>query len=323
MVNEPRNPHAPGNPFAPFLAAAGVVILDGALATELERRGADLQDALWSAKTLLEAPALIQQLHYDYLVAGADVITTASYQATFAGYARRGLDAAAAEAVMLRSVALACAARSAFWQVPAQRVGRIWPLVAASIGPYGAFLANGAEYSGDYRLTCAELIDFHRPRLALFAASAADLLACETIPSMVEAEALVRLLAEFPRARAWLSFSCRDSAHLHDGTRLAEAVKVANGSAQVVAVGVNCTAPDFIEGLLDEARPQTHKPILVYPNRGETWDAVTKQWRAQTGVDDLRRCAQRWHALGAAIIGGCCRTTPDDIAQMAAVLRPV
>ncbi len=266
------------NPFAPFLAAAGVVILDGALATELERRGADLRDTLWSAKTLLENPTLIQQVHYDYFVAGADVATTASYQATFAGYARRGLDHDAAAAVMLRSVTLACAARDEFWQVDAHRVGRVRPLVAASIGPYGAFLANGAEYTGEYGLTCAELMAFHRSRLALFATSAADLLACETIPTLIEAEALVRLLPEFPATQVWLSFSCRDGEHIQHGEPFAAAVALAEQCDQVVAVGVNCTAPEYIDALIGAARGRTEMPILVYPNRGESWDTATKTW---------------------------------------------
>ncbi len=158
------------NPFERFLGDGGVVILDGALATELEQRGANLNDALWSARILLEDPDLIRQVHYDYLVAGADVITTASYQATFEGFARRGLDHEQAAELMRLSVRLALEARDAFWAEPANRAGRVRPLVAASVGPYGAYLADGSEYRGDYGLSVAELMDFHRPRMAVLAA---------------------------------------------------------------------------------------------------------------------------------------------------------
>lgn len=308
------------NPLTPFLADHGVMVLDGALATELERRGADLRDRLWSASLLTEDPDLIRQVHYDYFVAGADVATTASYQATFPGFAAKGLDEAAATRLLRRSVELADDARQAFWADPARRVGRLRPLVAASIGPYGAYLADGSEYRGDYGLTVAELIDFHRPRLALLAESAADLLACETIPTLVEAEALVALLAELPATPAWLSFSCGDEAHLWHGEPLAEALALANECPQVVAVGVNCTAPRLIEPLLASVRDLARKPLLVYPNSGEGWDAARRCWLPGTAVGDFGEWARRWRAAGARLIGGCCRTTPDDIRSIARAL---
>ena len=311
------------NPLTPFLTTQGVLVLDGALATELERRGADLHDPLWSAKCLMEDPDLIRQLHYDYFAAGADVTITASYQASFAGFARRGLDVNAAAALMRRSVTLAMEARDAFWAVPAHRAGRQRPLVAASVGPYGAALADGSEYRGDYGLTVEQLVDWHRPRLAVLAAAGADLLACETIPALAEADALVRLLGEFPDAAAWLSFSCRDEAHISDGNPLAAGIALGEGCDQIVAMGINCTAPPLIEPLLASVRDLTKKPLLVYPNRGETWDAVAKCWVPGTGEGDLALPAQKWHDAGAQLIGGCCRTTPEDIRAIAATLRPV
>jgi homocysteine S-methyltransferase len=311
------------NPLAPFLADNGVMVLDGALATELERRGADLRDPLWSAKLLLEDPAMIRRLHYDYYVAGADVATTASYQASFAGFAARDLDTDAAADLMRLSVTLACEARAEFWAVPEHRVGRLRPLVAASVGPYGAALADGSEYRGDYGLTVEELMAWHRPRLAVLAAAGADLLACETIPSAVEAEALVRLLAERPSSAAWLSFSCRDETRISDGTPLAAVIELGEACDQVVALGINCTAPPLIEPLLDSIRDRTRKPLLVYPNRGETWDAVARCWVAGTGAGDLAAAAIKWATAGARLIGGCCRTTPEDIRRIAAALRPV
>ena len=264
------------NPFERFLGDGGVVILDGALATELERRGANLNDALWSARILLEDPDLIRKVHYDYLVAGADVITTASYQATFEGFARRGLDHEQAAELMRLSVRLALEARDAFWAEPANRAGRVRPLVAASVGPYGAYLADGSEYRGDYGLSAAELMDFHRPRMAVLATSGADLLACETLPCQVEGEALVALLAEFPGMPAWLSFSCRSGEEVSDGGPFAACAALANGSDQIVAVGVNCTAPRYVEqGWLAAARVATQKPLPLLPaGAGEAWDLL-------------------------------------------------
>ncbi len=308
------------NPLAPFLAGDGVIVLDGALATELERRGADLNDRLWSARLLLTGPDLIRQVHYDYFVAGADVATTASYQATFPGFAAVGLDAEAVAALLRRSVQLAAEARAAFWDDPARRIGRLRPLVAASIGPYGAYLADGSEYRGDYGLSVDELVAFHRPRMAVLAESGADLLACETIPALVEAEALVRLLPEFPHMSAWLSFSCEDETRLWHGEPLADAVALANTSPQVVAVGVNCTAPRLIEPLLRSVCATAQKPLLVYPNSGEGWDAVNRCWLPGTGIGEFGEPALRWRAAGARLIGGCCRTTPDDIRTIAHAL---
>jgi len=299
-----------------FLSTQGVVVLDGALATELERRGADLNDPLWSARLLIENPGLIEQVHTGYLWAGADVITTASYQASFAGFARRGLSQPQSVELMHLSVRLACAARDRFWSDPAQQIGRMRPLVAASIGPYGAFLADGSEYRGDYGLTVEELIDWHRLRLAVLAGSGADLLACETIPCRTEGEALVRLLAEHPHMPAWLSFSCRDNAHLASGESFADCVAVGAASEQIVAVGLNCTAPRHVEDLLRIARTVTAKPLVCYPNSGEEWDAVRKCWFSEPDATDFATLARRWYAAGARLIGGCCRTTPSDIRTM-------
>jgi homocysteine S-methyltransferase len=230
------------DPLAALLAQRPLVILDGALATELERRGADLNDALWSAKLLIEQPELIRQVHLDYFEAGADVATTASYQATFEAFARRGLDAQAAGDLMRRSVALAAEAREVFWSQPEKRAGRMRPLVAASVGPYGAMLADGSEYRGHYGLSQQELMDFHRPRMKVLVEAGADLLACETIPCLVEATALASLLPEFPGITAWISFSCRDGELNSEGERLADCVAALDGFEQVAAVGVNCTA---------------------------------------------------------------------------------
>lgn len=315
------------NVLQPFFDAAGVVILDGALATELETRGADLNDALWSARLLLEDPSLIRQVHADYLTAGADVVTTASYQATFEGFARRGIAHDQAIDLMRLSIKLAVDAREAFWADPARRADRQRPLVAISIGPYGAFLADGSEYRGDYGLSIAALMDFHRPRLAALVeagvALGADLLACETIPCLDEGIALTRVLAEFPALPAWLSFSCRSGDRVAHGEHFADCTALAETSDQIIAAGINCTPPRYIEDLLHAAAESTHKPLLCYPNSGEAWDPRTHCWVDGTGVVDFAIPAQRWRAAGARLIGGCCRTTPDDIrAIRAALLNP-
>lgn len=304
------------NPLTPFLDRFGVVILDGALATELERRGADLRDPLWSAKLLLDNPALIQRVHHDYYSAGADVATTASYQATIPGLMRRGLDRSQAEDVLRLSVTLAQRARDAV-----ATPGRLKPLVAASIGCYGASLHDGSEYRGTYGLSVRELIDWHRPRLEILANSGADLLALETVPSLAEAEALIQLLRDFPHIHAWLSVSCRDERHLCHGEPFRDVVQLAEASPNIVAVGVNCTAPRFIEGLLASAAGATTKPLVVYPNSGEAWDAAQRAWHGGADAFDWADAVRRWHALGARLIGGCCRTTPETIRVIAQTLR--
>jgi len=301
------------DPFKPFLDSAGIVVLDGGLATELERRGADLNDPLWSAKLLIERPELIRAVHLDYYRAGADVATTASYQATFEGLAARGFDAEAAAGLLRKSVMLAIEARDAFWADPANRAGRQRPLVAASIGPYGAMLADGSEYRGHYGLSEAALMDFHRPRLAVLTQSGADVMACETLPCLVEALALAKLLREFPDTPAWISFSCRDGAHVSEGQRIGDCAAQLEPFEQILAIGLNCTAPGHVESLLAELRAATRKPLVVYPNSGERYDAASKSWQGCATPVEFAHAAARWRAAGARLIGGCCRTTPDNI----------
>jgi homocysteine S-methyltransferase len=294
-----------------------VKILDGGLATELERRGLDLNDPLWSAKILVEAPDAIEAVHYDYFVAGADIGTSASYQATFEGFAARGIEAKESEALLRRSVELVDRARRRFWSDPANRSGRAFPLVAASIGCYGASLHDGSEYRGDYGLSRRELMDFHRPRLRVLADSGADLLAFETIPSKLEAEAVAALLEELPKAPpSWVSFSCRSGTEVSHGEPLAECVAVLSG----MTVGVNCTPPAFISDLLASAGGVT----VVYPNSGETWDAERRSWMSDESSGRPRRIAElapEWRRLGARVVGGCCRTTPATISAIRAALQ--
>lgn len=312
--------------FTSYLNHHSTVIVDGGLATELEARGYDLHDALWSAKILVEAPQAIKQVHLDYLWAGADVIISATYQATVAGFVARGFSTAEAEQLLRLAVQLAIEARDEFWAEvdgKSELNGRLRPLVAASVGPYGAYLANGAEYTGDYDLDEAGLVAFHRPRWHLLANSGADLLACETIPSAAEARALAQLLPETPHIPAWFCFSCGDDQHLWDGTPIAECAALLEPLAQVAAVGINCTAPRHLPGLIAAVQSATSKPIVVYPNSGETYDAVHNIWLGQSEAQAFGTSAREWRKLGAALIGGCCRTTPAHIRALSQRFRAV
>jgi homocysteine S-methyltransferase len=301
-------------PLDPILAEHGTVVLDGGMGTELDRRGLDLRDPLWSARVLVEAPDAIRDVHTAYFEAGADVAISSSYQASFEGLAARGFGPKEAAALFRRSVEIAREAATAL-------AGR--RLVAASVGPYGAFLGNGAEYTGDYDLDEAGLIAFHEPRLEALAGAEPDLFAVETIPSSEEANALLRALERVPEIPAWISFSCRDGAHLCDGTSFEKAVETATSSPSVVAVGVNCTSPLHVTALVEITTGVTDRPVVCYPNRGAFWDPVRKVW-----VDPPRQDARpvlrprEWRDAGARVIGGCCGTTPDDIAAMARTLRP-
>ncbi|RMG88749.1 MAG: homocysteine S-methyltransferase [Bacteroidetes bacterium] len=311
------------NPVQPFLEQFGFFVLDGALASEMERRGADLNDPLWSAKVLLESPELIRQVSLDYFLAGADISVSSTYQATFEGFAKRGLSADAARRLFHQSVRLIQEARDAFWAVPASRGGRLRPLVGASVGPYGAYLANGAEYTGDYDLSESALADFHRPRMVALAESEPDLFCFETIPSFRELNALVNLLSEFPDLTAWMSFSTAGTDRLADGTPFQKAVEVAARSPQIIAVGVNCLAPQNVLPLLRLAAEVTDKPLLAYPNSGEKWDAANHCWLPADETADFGMLARQWFDAGARLIGGCCRTSMKEIAQIRAVLSQI
>ena len=314
------------DPIAASLARAPYLIVDGALATELQTRGHDLSGDLWSARLLRDDPAAIRDVHAAYFAAGADIAITASYQATVEGFMRLGLDAADAEALIKRSVTLAKDARDAHWATKAGDDAP-FPLVAASVGPYGAYLADGSEYRGDYGVDKAALADFHRPRLATLLAAEPDLLAIETLPSLDEALTLAELVAEHPGARAWITFSARDGHHISDGTPIAECARALRDRPGICAIGINCTALEHIESLIGEIRAQCTLPIIVYPNSGEHYDAVTKRWQAgcthHDAPVDLAAGASRWRAAGAAAIGGCCRTGPDDVRALAAHRRDI
>lgn len=296
-------------------------MLDGGLSTQLEQLGANLEGELWTTRVLLEEPGLLARAHHQFLEAGADVIATATYQASAGGLQRAGVGEDRAGKLMGEAVCLAVATRDEFWSSAKNRAGRLRPLVAASLGPYGACQHDGSEYHGNYGLGLQELIDFHRPRIAALEGAGADLFAFETFPSLLEARAVFALLPEFPGLRAWISFSCSDDRHVAHGETFAECARLAAEQSQVLAVGINCLAPQDVSVLLASATG-SGLPLAVYPNSGEYWDADAQQWLGQA-CGDME--VAEWHRLGARLIGGCCRTTAKDIAGMrsklAAALR--
>jgi homocysteine S-methyltransferase len=281
-----------------------VLISDGGLATELEARGHDLSDDLWSARLLVDAPEEIAAVHAAFFRAGAVFATTASYQASFDGFASRGIGRGDAERLLRRSVELAISARD-------EVGGDGW--VAASVGPYGAALAHGEEYVGRYGLSVAQLTDWHRPRLEVLADTGADVLAVETVPDVDEAEALVGLVHEFGMP-AWLSYTI-DGTATRAGQPLADAFAVAAGVPEIVAVGVNCCAPEDVLAAVGIAGAVTGKPVVVYPNSGEGWDGERRTWVGTSHWS--AELAPQWVAEGARIVGGCCRVRPDDISALA------
>jgi homocysteine S-methyltransferase len=284
-----------------------VLVADGGLATELEARGNDLPDSLWSARLLMDAPDEVRDAHLAFFRAGAVIATSASYQASFEGFARRGLDRREAAGLMRRSVHLARAARA---EVAGDGRAR-W--VAASVGPYGAALADGSEYRGRYGLSVTELAAWHRPRLEVLAEAGPDVLALETVPDIDEAEALMTAISGLG-IPAWLSYSIAGE-RTRAGQSLAEAFAVAAGVPDVVAVGVNCCAPADVLAAVAAAREMTGKPVIVYPNSGEGWDARRRAWTGQSRYSAGQ--PRQWIAAGARIAGGCCRVRPADIAVIA------
>ena len=305
------------NPLAPFFEKQGFAMLDGGLSTQLERVGAELEGELWTSRVLIERPDLVALAHRQFLEGGADLLATATYQASVEGLMRAGLSQDKAGEQIREAVRIAVRVRDEFWMKPSNRAGRLRPLVAVSLGPYGACQHDGSEYHGNYGLDKASLIGFHRPRLELLADCGADLFAFETFPSLLEAEAIFDLLPEFPGIRGWISFSCRDPLHVAHGETFQECAARAAKNSQILAVGVNCTDPANLASLLASASG-TGIPLAAYPNSGEYWDAKAQQWRGQAWAS---MDVAGWHRLGARLIGGCCRTTAADIRLMRTVLE--
>ena len=287
-----------------------IVVLDGGLATQLEEQGHDLRDSLWSARLLRDEPDEIVAAHRAYAEAGADVAITASYHASYAGFANAGIGADEATRLLALSVDLARRAQPADRQT----------FVAGSVGLYGVVWADGTEYTGDYsRATDDDVATEQRRRIRAMVDAEADLLAIETIPSGREAAILGELLTEVPGTESWVTFCCRDGHHLSDGTPISEAVRAVTRTGLVTAVGVNCTPPQHVESLLADARTATDLPLVVYPNWGRNWDGATYEWIEGTGVVEFPTdMLDRWYDAGARAIGGCCGIGPRGIAGVSA-----
>ncbi|PSR84938.1 Homocysteine S-methyltransferase [Actinidia chinensis var. chinensis] len=308
--------------------AGGCAVVDGGFATQLEKHGAAINDSIWSAVCLIKDPDLIKRVHLEYLEAGADILVTSSYQATIPGFISKGLSIEESESLLKKSVKLAVEARDKFWDAKKRISGHGYnrALVAASIGSYGAYLADGSEYSGCYgpSVGLAKLKDFHRRRLQVLVEASPDLLAFETIPNKLEAQACVELLEEENvQIPSWICFSSVDGENAPSGESFKECLDLINSSNKVSSVGINCAPPHFIQGLVQKFKELTEKIIVVYPNSGEVWDGRAKRWQPSKCFDDdkFKLFATRWRDAGAKLIGGCCRTTPNTVRAISKVLK--
>lgn len=292
--------------FASWLGA-GPWAIDGGLSGELEKRGHDLSDKLWSARLLRDAPEAIAQVHQDYVDSGGRVLITASYQASRMGFVATGMTADQADDLMRLSISLAK-------DVAAKAPEKVW--VAASVGPYGAVLGGGQEYVGNYGVAHVDLVKFHRERIAVLASAKPDLFACETIPDLDEVRALVEVLADYPDIPAWITMSAQDGNSTCAGQGIGHLAELVSKTPSVVAVGVNCTKPEFVTSLLRQLATKTSLPLVVYPNAGRVWDGLNMCWIGE-GHDKLpKQIVSEWVKAGAKLIGGCCGLGPDAITQL-------
>lgn len=300
------------SPFASRLEADRMVILDGGLGTELERRGHRDLGRLWSSALVEANPSALREVHRDFLLAGADVIATATYQAAVPTLLECGHDRESARRVLRDAVTLAVDERNAHSS---------GALVAASIGPFGAHLADGSEYTGSYRLTDGELYEFQVERWRILAESEADIIACETMPSMADVRACVRLMRETPERWAWISLMCRDETHLADGTELSEVLALLNDAPNLAAIGANCIPPSFAPAIMNTFRAATSLPLMVYPNASNAWKMEMGRPLDELSAAEFAEESAAWRTHGAQIIGGCCKTTPEHVRALAATLR--
>ena len=299
------------------LAKTNIMVIDGSMSTALEALGCDLNDSLWTAKILAEQPDLVRQVHLNYFRAGADCGITASYQATIPGLTARGYSLKEAEDCIARSVELFLEARKSWWAQEGRDSGRAMPLCLGAVGPYGAYLADGSEYRGNYGVSDDVLRDFHRRRMEILWEAGSDLLLLvETQPSLHEA-LIEAEIAEELGADYWISFSCRDGSHINEGDRISDcAAALAQNHPHLRMIGVNCTPPQFVEHLIGELKGSTSLPIAVYPNSGEEYDPATKTWHGSRDGLAFGDYARRWMRAGASAVGGCCRTVDSHIREV-------
>lgn len=287
------------------------ILIDGGLSNVLEKNGHNLNHKLWSAKLLAENADAIKKVHLAYLNAGAQCLITSSYQASIQGLIDGGYNKTEAEFLLRKTTEIA---EEAILETGAQA------LIAASIGPFGAFLADGSEYRGDYKISDEALTEFHAARLKVLETTSADLYACETIPSIQEAKVLAELLDDLSKP-SWISFSCKDGSHISDGTSIIDCANILADHSNIFAIGINCTKPANISELINNLKASDwNKKIIVYPNSGEVFNAANKTWVDTTDAHNFTEMTREWLALGADMVGGCCRIGPDHIADIKTTL---
>lgn len=312
--------------FKTLLNQEDYLILHGALGTELEFLGYDVSGKLWSAKYLLENPSIIQTIHETYLRSGSDIVTTSSYQASYQGLCDYSLSQEEAEKMIALTVSLAKNAREKVWQELSEKEKQVrpYPLISGDVGPYAAYLADGSEYTGNYGQLDKEVLkDFHRSRIKILVDEGSDLLALETIPNFLEAQVLVELLQEeFPSVEAYMSFTAQNGTTISDGTAIEEVAELINKASQILALGINCSSPSVYSSLLKKIADITDKPLVTYPNSGEVYDGQHQMWTQSADLSHtLLENTKIWHTFGAKVVGGCCRTRPNDIESLSRGLR--
>lgn len=292
--------------FEQFLSS-GPWPIDGGLSGELEKRGHDLSDKLWSARLLRDEPSAIAEVHQDYVDAGARVIITSSYQASRQGFSAFGLTSEQSDELMRLSISLAK-------DVAKSAKEKVW--VAASVGPYGAVLGGGQEYVGNYGVSHENLVNFHQERIDVLASANPDLFACETIPDLDEVEALLEVLAKYPNIPAWITMSAKDGDHTCAGQDISALARAVSHHKNVIAIGVNCTKPEFVTSLFTKLNEATDLPLVVYPNAGRVWDGIGRCWIGEGHTTLPNQIVQEWTMLGAKLIGGCCGLGPEAISAL-------
>lgn len=303
------------NLFEQLLQKQNAIIIDGALGTQIQKNGYDVNDSLWSAKYLNENIGVIKEVHRQYLEAGADIIISSSYQASIEGFLQKGFSKEEAKKLIKLSISIAKDTRDEFWKI--NNENRIKPLVAASIGPYGAYLADGSEYSGDYKISDEKLRGFHKERLELILEEKPDLLAIETIPILREVKLIIEVLKELEDIPTWVCFSSKDENSTNADDDINECMKYLQNQDCIDAVGINCTAPQYIPKLIENTKSECTKPIVVYPNGGTKYNPIKKVWeKGDISPSEYGKLAHLWFRKGARIIGGCCETGPKEIDQI-------
>lgn len=299
------------------LKKTGILVIDGSMSTALEQLGCNLKDSLWTAKALAESPELVKKVHLDYLKAGADCGITCSYQTTIPGLVAKGYTAQQAEELIVSSVTLFKQAREEWWEAEGKNQGRAYPSCLAGIGPYGAYLADGSEYRGNYGVDDSVLYKFHKRRMELLWNAGADILLLETQPSLHEA-LIEAEIAESLGADYWISFSCKNDTQIHEGNLIRDCATQLGSSKypHLKMIGINCTAPQYVENLIKELKQTATVPIAVYPNSGEEYDPVTKTWHGNKEGILYGEYAYRWMKAGANAVGGCCRTVASHVEEV-------